>query len=832
MNISKIKFSLKEAIISTISLYFLIFVTSYLALGPNKIFDAQTLLLSLGTLCFLGLIIQLSPNYIFTQSAVMAGFFLLYIMSGLALYLICPEMVVFPFGPEISSHQINAALFYMLIGSVLIYAGFWAAEIISKPFQTPPNSPEPPSYKSNSILAVVLISLFSASFAMNFLGFSMFGPIIKGKYNALLQLMLSIFNIDVVVFLGCASFLIKKHIGKRDVFMIALLAAIYCIFFIFSGSRGISLRFETFIITILLCKQGNFKITLKYAVVFIAFLLLSFCTFPFATQQRMDKSAQIRRNLGQQVQVVSFWERNDVHSGTTSHTSDQCNSKVFSLEKGKTLFASVINRMSLMNYATLILSVEPDPLAKATFMNLTYAAKNIVNLLVPGVIFKDAELNTSRLISVLYRGISETYVKNSGYNSEFYTPWGIFFLIFGWWNGLLMLFFAGVCVQLTYLLIMRFGRKYRHHIGALCLLIFSNLFYSNMGIDHWIATSILTMESGVAALILFASGDCIISKVFRQKNLHGRKISTQEPNGDISFAVVIPTKNRLTDLLSAVESVVKQTRKTDELIVIDQSITNIAEGQITETLKGFPSIKFKYIFNSNLTGLTAAKNVAVKIAESEVLLFIDDDIVLDPEFIEVLDRTYAQYPELSGVGGVVRLPEHRQNFLRDLIAPLFQIGPFYDVRNLLQYGYNVDSELVPVNVLSGGLSSLKKEVLNHELFNEDLQGASPIEDMDYFLRVSRKFKFGLATKALALHNVSQISREGIRRVFERKTSGFAYIYSRYIPKTLFNLFAFLLKNAGILIDALASATTHRTIEPVAGVFSAWKSDIFKKKQCI
>jgi len=300
-------------------------------------------------------------------------------------------------------------------------------------------------------------------------------------------------------------------------------------------------------------------------------------------------------------------------------------------------------------------------------------------------------------------------------------------------------------------------------------------------------------------------------------------------NKQLTFSVVIPTKNRTEDLLSAVKSVLSQSRLPDALIIVDQSVSSVADSLILLLLDNHKGIDYKYIFNNTLTGLTAAKNSAVKVSCSDILLFIDDDIVLDPGFIEVLEKTYVRYPELSGVGGVVSLPEHRQIFLRNIIAPIFQIGPFYDVRNLLQYGYKANREVIPAAVLSGGLSSIKREVFEHELFNEDLHGASPIEDYDFFLRASRRFKFALATKATALHNVSPVSRLGLRRAFERKTSGFSYIYKRYVPKSLLNSFSFFWKNIGISVDALAISAIHLTLEPIIGVLLAWKIVPAEKK---
>ena len=113
-------------------------------------------------------------------------------------------------------------------------------------------------------------------------------------------------------------------------------------------------------------------------------------------------------------------------------------------------------------------------------------------------------------------------------------------------------------------------------------------------------------------------------------------------------------------------------------------------------------------------------------------------------------------------------------------------------------------------------------------FNEDLIGASPIEDLDFYSRASAHFKFALAPAAHALHNVSPVSRDGLRRSFEKKTSGFCYIFSMYIAKTWVNRIAFLWRNVGIVIDAMVAVFVYRTSDPLAGVFLAWYKAFFKR----
>jgi len=545
MKIFNFRFSLKEALIVFMSLYSIVFVMLFLMAGPNEIFDYQTLLLSLSILFFLILIIKFSREHIFVQSALMAGFFLIYIFPRLMMYLILPEMIIFPYESVLNAHQINTSLLYILVGSMFIYAGFFAAKNIFRLFIAPASSyAEPAVYNPMVILVIFLISTISVWYVQEVMGVSHLA--MTGEHNVLAQLILVIFNIDTVLFMGCATLLIRKFIDKKSIFFIVLIAVIYYSFFTFNGSRGVALRIETMIIIILLCKIGDFKISKKYALIFFLFLLLSYCLFPFATKNRITTLA--KTNKAVRDSGVTFWtvsptitqnrmitqnrikkvsvkkkvvRARGVTLSTASSTITQnqntinkvsLNNKAVMGKRSMILLSSVMKRIGLIDNAIMILSIPAEPSAKSRYMNMSYAGKNIVNLILPGVVFKDAEISTSRVIPVLYRAFSDDYLKAGGYYSDFYTAWGIFFLIFGWWTGWFMLLVAGTVVHFAYLLIMRFGGKYRYHMGALCLLIVSYALYLNMGIDHWISTSVMILGSGVIALILFKLGEFILDR--------------------------------------------------------------------------------------------------------------------------------------------------------------------------------------------------------------------------------------------------------------------------------------------------------------------------------
>jgi len=84
----------------------------------------------------------------------------------------------------------------------------------------------------------------------------------------------------------------------------------------------------------------------------------------------------------------------------------------------------------------------------------------------------------------------------------------------------------------------------------------------------------------------------------------------------------------------------------------------------------------------------------------------------------------------------------------------------------LALSFMQDKDVVPTWLLSGGLSSLKKEVFEKVTFNEKLKGACPIEDVDFYSEASKHFRFALAPKAQALHNMSPVSRDNIKKIYE------------------------------------------------------------------
>lgn len=118
------------------------------------------------------------------------------------------------------------------------------------------------------------------------------------------------------------------------------------------------------------------------------------------------------------------------------------------------------------------------------------------------------------------------------------------------------------------------------------------------------------------------------------------------------ISVVVPTRNRAKNLEGFLESLTKQTVTSDiyEVLVIDNGSTDETEKVCLEW-KG--KIKnFKYIYDNN-PGLHVGRNRGYQESSAEYIIFADDDICVQPEWIETILGGFRKYKDVVLIGGDV-----------------------------------------------------------------------------------------------------------------------------------------------------------------------------------
>ncbi len=103
------------------------------------------------------------------------------------------------------------------------------------------------------------------------------------------------------------------------------------------------------------------------------------------------------------------------------------------------------------------------------------------------------------------------------------------------------------------------------------------------------------------------------------------------------FSVIVPTYNRNSTIIRALESVVKQTYRPIQLIIVDDGSTD----ETFEIIKNWkksnenPELTVEYIYQKN-SGASSARNTGIKSISGEFVQFLDSDDILHPKRIEIL----------------------------------------------------------------------------------------------------------------------------------------------------------------------------------------------------
>ncbi len=107
------------------------------------------------------------------------------------------------------------------------------------------------------------------------------------------------------------------------------------------------------------------------------------------------------------------------------------------------------------------------------------------------------------------------------------------------------------------------------------------------------------------------------------------------------ISVIIPTYNRSSMILEALESVFAQTRLADEILVIDDGSTD-GTGDL---LKGLGD-KITYIYKKN-NGVNKARNTGIEQSTGDWITFLDDDDLWMPHRLAVLERDINANPQTA-----------------------------------------------------------------------------------------------------------------------------------------------------------------------------------------
>lgn len=220
-----------------------------------------------------------------------------------------------------------------------------------------------------------------------------------------------------------------------------------------------------------------------------------------------------------------------------------------------------------------------------------------------------------------------------------------------------------------------------------------------------------------------------------------------------TVSVIIPTYNRVHLISRAIQSVLNQSYRDFEIIVVDDCSTDVTEVIIKDFQE--QDKRIRYIRHEKNKGGSAARNTGITSAKGDYIALLDDDDGWLPEKIEKQVIKFRNSPDKVGViyCGFFYVLEESGNIVAESVPALR--GNIY--ANLLK------------NCILGSPTPLIRRTCFQKagLYDETLPSA---QDWDMWIRLSKYYEFDFIPDILAKHYIhgGQISVDINAKIQARK----------------------------------------------------------------
>jgi glycosyltransferase involved in cell wall biosynthesis len=176
------------------------------------------------------------------------------------------------------------------------------------------------------------------------------------------------------------------------------------------------------------------------------------------------------------------------------------------------------------------------------------------------------------------------------------------------------------------------------------------------------------------------------------------------------LTVAVPTRDRQERLLRALEAVASEVGPEDELLVVDNGSSD-GTGAAAEAFLA-ATVSSGRVVTEQAGGVSSARNAALREARRPVVCFVDDDVRVQPGWLEALRRAWAESGEkVACIGGPLR-PDweaRRPRWLADYLLYVVSVLDLGGARRALDqtprvgyaWGGNMSIRVEPVLAVGG-----------------------------------------------------------------------------------------------------------------------------------
>jgi GT2 family glycosyltransferase len=274
-------------------------------------------------------------------------------------------------------------------------------------------------------------------------------------------------------------------------------------------------------------------------------------------------------------------------------------------------------------------------------------------------------------------------------------------------------------------------------------------------------------------------------------------------------------------LRRALESIAACDPPPHEVLVVDGDRSAGAELTVSEFGSGAP---FRVDYAVAPPGPSVQRNRGVELATGDAIVFLDDDVVLEPDLFGALEPAYRDAGVVGATGRIVEPRERRfgrpSSRVRRFLFPGGEQGSmtrFGYPRRILDPGSERDVEWMQGCFMSGRLAAVRM-VPHDERITAEYEG----EDEDFSYRLSRLGRLRYVPGAVVHHE--QLGFRGSRgRVFDRRVVLVrTYLFRKNFERTLLSRAQFACLVVILLGHRLLNREWEAALGILEGVGQVWR----------
>jgi GT2 family glycosyltransferase len=270
----------------------------------------------------------------------------------------------------------------------------------------------------------------------------------------------------------------------------------------------------------------------------------------------------------------------------------------------------------------------------------------------------------------------------------------------------------------------------------------------------------------------------------------------------VRFSVVIPTFGRRTLLEETLGTLYACEPPPDEILIVDGHPQKSAKEVAIRFAGGPDPPELRYLTSE--PGSTKQRNIGIDAAIGDIVVFFDDDVIVEPNMFAVLGGTYGDPTIVGATGHIVEPASRRIGNKQSLVRRLLFSGGAEG--SFTRFGYprylqNLDQPK-DVELMPGAFMSARRDDAAAVRFDERLGGYALAEDEDFSYRLSRVGRIRYLPDVVIQHRKLGYSAQETREFGRLVVTNRTYIFRKNFPQTRLARLQFALLLAGLVVHRL------------------------------